>query len=79
MRRGRKLSHRFGRGLMRSAARLTYTEVQDLTDQGAEQARRVCSPPCMARSEPCLRRGRIAARWTSTCRNVRWCSIRRAA
>jgi len=29
---GRKHSHRFGRGLMRSAARLTYTEVQDAFD-----------------------------------------------
>ena len=29
---GRKTSHRFGRGLMRSAARLTYEEVQDAED-----------------------------------------------
>ena len=33
---GRKLSHRFGRGLMRSAARLTYTEVQDRLDRGSD-------------------------------------------
>ncbi len=32
---GRKLSHRFGRGLMRSAARLTYTQVQALHDHEA--------------------------------------------
>jgi ribonuclease R len=29
---GRKTSHRFGRGLMRSAARLTYTQVQNAVD-----------------------------------------------
>ncbi len=29
---GRKLAHRFGRGLMRSAARLTYTQVQQMHD-----------------------------------------------
>ena len=31
---GRKTAHRFGRGLMRSAARLTYTQVQDAADAG---------------------------------------------
>ena len=31
---GCKTSHRFGRGLMRSAARLTYTQVQDAHDAG---------------------------------------------
>jgi ribonuclease R len=31
---GRKLSHKFGRGLMKSAARLTYTQVQDAHDTG---------------------------------------------
>ena len=31
---GRKTSHRFGRGLMRSAARLTYEEVQACRDAG---------------------------------------------
>ena len=31
---GRKRSHRFGRGLMRSAARLTYEQVQAAIDQG---------------------------------------------
>ncbi len=31
---GRKTAHRFGRGLMRSAARLTYTQVQDAHDAG---------------------------------------------
>jgi ribonuclease R len=31
---GRKTRHRFGRGLMRSAARCTYTQVQDAFDAG---------------------------------------------
>ncbi len=31
---GRKIAHRFGRGLMRSAARLTYEQVQDAHDAG---------------------------------------------
>jgi len=31
---GRKTGHRFGRGLMRSAARLTYIQVQDAHDAG---------------------------------------------
>ncbi len=31
---GRKLSHRFGRGLMRSVARLTYEQVQQAEDAG---------------------------------------------
>ncbi len=33
---GRKTAHRFGRGLMRSAARLTYTQVQEAHDGGAD-------------------------------------------
>jgi ribonuclease R len=33
---GRKLSHRFGRGLMRSAARLTYEEVQEAREAKRE-------------------------------------------
>ena len=33
---GRKTAHRFGRGLMRSAARLTYTQVQDAHDAGQD-------------------------------------------
>ncbi|MCL2430265.1 MAG: RNB domain-containing ribonuclease, partial [Alphaproteobacteria bacterium] len=32
-RQGRKIAHKFGRGLMRSAARLTYTEVQAAADR----------------------------------------------
>lgn len=35
---GRKRSHRFGRGLMRSAARLTYEQVQAAHDAGTETA-----------------------------------------
>ena len=31
---GRKTAHRFGRGLMRSAARLTYDQVQEAQDRG---------------------------------------------
>jgi len=33
---GRKTAHRFGRGLMRSAARLTYTQVQNAHDAGQD-------------------------------------------
>jgi ribonuclease R len=33
-REGKKTAHRFGRGLMKSAARLTYTQVQDSFDAG---------------------------------------------
>jgi ribonuclease R len=33
---GNKTRHRFGRGLMRSAARMTYTEVQDAADADAD-------------------------------------------
>jgi len=33
---GRKTAHRFGRGLMRSAARLTYTQVQEAHDAGSD-------------------------------------------
>jgi len=35
-REGRKRAHAFGRGIMRSAARLTYEEVQALADAGAD-------------------------------------------
>ncbi|MBW4024968.1 MAG: ribonuclease R [Proteobacteria bacterium] len=33
---GRKIGHRFGRGLMRSVARLTYEDVQEARDAGRE-------------------------------------------
>jgi len=33
---GRKTAHRFGRGLMRSAARLTYTQIQEAYDAGSD-------------------------------------------
>jgi ribonuclease R len=33
---GRKTAHRFGRGLMRSAARLTYEQVQEAADRGVD-------------------------------------------
>ncbi|HEX2942705.1 MAG TPA: ribonuclease R, partial [Rhodopila sp.] len=35
-RQGRKTGHRFGRGLMRSAARLTYEQVQQAHDEGQD-------------------------------------------
>ncbi|MFS3136645.1 ribonuclease R [Gluconacetobacter sacchari] len=35
---GRKLRHRFGRGIMRSAARLTYDAVQAIADGGAQDS-----------------------------------------
>jgi ribonuclease R len=35
---GKKLSHAFGRGIMRSAARLTYEQVQEVHDAGTETA-----------------------------------------
>ncbi|MBP0463280.1 ribonuclease R [Roseomonas sp. PWR1] len=35
---GRKTSHEFGRGIMRSAARLTYEELQQAADAGREAA-----------------------------------------
>ena len=40
---GRKRSHRFGRGLMRSAARLTYEQVQHAVDTNADLHRRSAS------------------------------------
>ena len=33
---GRKTAHRFGRGIMRSAARLTYEQVQKAADEGSD-------------------------------------------
>jgi len=49
---GRKLSHRFGRGLMRSAARLTYTQVQALHDHeaGREAGAGGAEPPLVDRA-----------------------------
>jgi ribonuclease R len=35
---GRKQSHAFGRGIMRSAARLTYVQVQEAADAGSDPA-----------------------------------------
>jgi ribonuclease R len=58
---GTKLAHRFGRGLMRSAARLTYEQVQQIHDAGAATAPsplggegwgRGNEPPNPARFEP---------------------------
>ena len=41
---GRKLAHRFGRGLMRSAARLTYEQVQAAHDAGGGSGSNTASP-----------------------------------
>ena len=69
---GRKTAHRFGRGLMRSAARLTYEQVQQAHDRrrrpGLPIAVALCGVPRLA-----ARRARRAARSTSICRNARWC------
>ncbi len=42
---GRKLSHRFGRGLMRSAARLTYAELQQAEDADTDAGTRLDGVP----------------------------------
>ena len=69
---GRKTGHRFGRGLMRSAARMTYEEVQAAEDArddlGLPLAASVCRLSGLA--------GRpvgSAARSISTCPNARSC------
>jgi ribonuclease R len=41
---GRKTGHRFGRGLMRSAARLTYTEVQQAAEDGTGPLQTLLAP-----------------------------------
>ena len=61
---GRKTAHRFGRGLMRSAARLTYDQAQ--ADQAGATWRR-SSPP----TAPCSPPGKRAARSISICRSGR--------
>jgi ribonuclease R len=43
---GHKLAHRFGRGLMRSAARLTYEQVQAMFEEGS-----AAQPPSSIRGE----------------------------
>ena len=69
-RNGRKTAHRFGRGLMRSAARLTYEGVQHAHDAGDARLRSsVCGVPRPA-APPASR----AARSISTCRSAAWCS-----
>ena len=70
--RAAKRSHRFGRGLMRSAARCTYTQVQDALEAGdtlglaSGQLTRHSTPP----SAPFSPRVRRAARWIWTCPNA---------
>ncbi len=68
---GRKLSHTFGRGLMKSAARLTYTQVQDAHDTNDTLGLPPgCCPPSTPPSAPCSPRATPAARSTSTCPNA---------
>ena len=71
---GRKTAHRFGRGLMRSAARLTYEEVQRAARRGHHDLGlcrwRISTPPFA----PCWPHGRRAARSISTCPNGKSCS-----
>ena len=51
MRAGKKLRHHFMRGLMRSAARLTYGQVQAALDGRAGRRDRIrCSTACWRRS-----------------------------
>ena len=72
---GRKTAHRFGRGLMRSAARLTYEQVQTAHDAGDRLAARSSMP----RSAPCSPPASRAARSISTCRSAKSCSTMPAA
>ena len=63
---GRKRRHRFGRGLMRSAARLTYEEVQTAHESGTGLPRVPRAP-----MPPWPRPARRAARSTSICPSAR--------
>jgi ribonuclease R len=82
---GNKLVHRFGRGLMRSAARLTYTQVQQMHEGAAgaaigpgtpspsrgEGVQRTYLPPSIQPTALCSRHAPRAARSTWTCRSAR--------
>ncbi len=73
---GNKRSHEFVRGLMRSAARLTYRQMQEAIDGGTgRQDRARSSKQCCNRSGTPTRRfrsrARSADRSTSICRNTR--------
>ena len=70
---GRKTAHRFGRGLMRSAARLTYEAVQDAAERATGSGSAMCWRRCMAPFAPCLRPGARAARSISICPSGRCC------
>jgi hypothetical protein len=77
--------HRFGRGLMRSAARLTYTHVQQMHEGAAgaaigpgtpsplegEGVQRTYLPPSIQPTALCSRHAPRAARSTWTCRSAR--------
>ena len=80
---GRKRGHRFVRALMRSAARLTYEEVQAIQDRQREppghpyrsangcptRSRRSTAPSRHWRG-----RARRGGRWNSTCAKIGLCS-----
>ena len=76
---GHKISHRFVRGLMRSAASLNYAQVQAAVDGTPERRDcaplldRVIAPLYAAYAALATRPRRCASRWTSTCRNARSC------
>ena len=76
---GRKTAHRFGRGLMRSAARLTYEQVQAAHDAGDATRPARCAAALCRLPRAAGRPRRRAARSTSICRNARWCSTTPAA
>ena len=67
---GNKLAHRFGRGLMRSAARLTYEQAQHGLPLPPRAGEGVW-PPSSLHIARCSRHARPAARSTSTCRSAR--------
>ena len=71
-RHGRKVSHQFGRGLMRSAARLTYEAAQRAQDAGDDLG--LSLPHLYGRFRPCCRHAGSVAHSISTCPNEksRW-------
>ena len=75
MARAASTAHRFGRGLMRSAARLTYEQAQAASEGAADPAvPEACSGRSTVRSAPCWRRARGAARSTSIFPSAASCS-----
>ena len=75
---GHKRCHKFLRGVMRSAARLTYARAQrafdgnpdaEMNADGAARPWPICGPP--TKRSPS--RAKSAARWISICRNGASC------